>query len=141
MHAVLETARGNIVFRLMKTHSPRTVENFVKLAREGFYDGTIWHRVIDNFVAQGGCPIGDGTGGPGYTIEHETNDREHVKGAVAMARGRDLNSGGSQFYIARSRLQHLDGDYTVFGQVTAGLEVVDKLEAKDTLTRVTIVDA
>ena len=141
MHAILQTSRGNITFRLHMRASPKTVENFVKLARSRFYDGTVFHRVIDKFVVQGGCPRGDGTGDPGYTIEMEQNDRKHERGSVAMARGRALDSGGSQFYIARSRLPHLDGEYCVFGSVTAGIDVVDKIEEKDVVERVLIVDA
>ncbi len=140
MHAVLVTTRGNIIFRLRKTQAPKTVANFVKLARQGFYNGTTWHRVIDNFVVQGGCPKGDGTGGPGYTIDFEKTELETVKGAVAMARGRNPNSGGSQFYIARSRLPHLDGEDTIFGQVTSGIEIVDQIEQHEMIERVVIVD-
>lgn len=141
MHAILQTNKGNITFRLHARTAPKTVENFVKLARSRFYDGTIWHRVIDKFVIQGGCPRGDGTGGPGYTIAMEPNERKHERGSVAMARGRALDSAGSQFYIARSQLPHLDGEYCVFGSVTAGIDVVDKIEPKDTVERVLIVDA
>ena len=140
LHAILETARGNITVRLHRKDAPETVKNFVKLARERFYHETTFHRVIDKFVAQGCCPNGDGTGGPGYTIELECNDRKHERGSLAMARGRKLDSGGSQFYISRSRLPHLDGEYCVFGSVTAGLEVVDKLEPEDALKKVTIVE-
>lgn len=141
MHAILKTTRGNITIRLHGRTAPKTVENFVKLARDRFYDGTVWHRVIDSFVIQGGCPKGDGTGGPGYTIELETNERLHERGSVAMARGRAPDSAGSQFYISRSRLPHLDGDYCVFGTVTAGLEVVDSIELADQLENVMIVEA
>lgn len=140
MHAILETTKGNITIRLHRKDAPQTVRNFIKLARERFYDKTVWHRVIDNFVIQGGCPVGDGSGGPGYTIDAELNGREHQKGTVAMARGRKLDSAGSQFYIARSRLPHLDGQYTVFGSVTTGLEVVDAIQPNDELKSVMIVD-
>lgn len=140
MHAVLVTERGNVIFRLRQNKAPTTVANFVKLARAGFYNGTQFHRVIDNFVVQGGCPKGDGTGGPGYSIEFEDTGLECVKGAVAMARGRDRNSGGSQFYISRSRLPHLDGHDTIFGQVTSGLEIVDAIQQDEKLERVVIVD-
>ena len=95
MHAVLETTKGTIAFRLHKRVAPNTCENFVKLARQGFYAGTKWHRVIDNFVIQGGCPKGDGTGGPGYTIEAELSDREHVRGSGSRARGRRVDRGGN----------------------------------------------
>jgi len=140
MHAVLVTPKGNIAFRFHRSVAPKTVENFVKLARKGFYDGTKWHRVIDNFVIQGGCPNGDGRGGPGYTIEAELSDRKHLRGTVALARGQRLDSGGSQFYICRSSLPHLDGQYAIFGTVTAGLDVVDKIAKDDDLTRVAIVE-
>ncbi len=141
MHAVLETSKGTIAFRLHKRVAPKTCENFVKLARQGFYDKTKWHRVIDNFVIQGGCPKGDGTGGPGYAIDAEISDRNHVRGTVAMARGqKSVNSAGSQFYICRSTLPHLYGYDTIFGTVTAGLEVVDAVAAGDELLRVAIID-
>ena len=140
MHAVLETAKGSIAFRFHPKLAPKTVDNFVTLARKGFYDGTTWHRVIANFVIQGGCPRGDGKGGPGYTIDAELSDRKHLRGTVAMARGQGLNSAGSQFYICRSTLPHLDGYDTVFGEVTTGLDVVDKIELGDELTRVNIID-
>ncbi len=97
MHALIETSKGPITFRFDRDKAPTTVENFVTLARKGFYDKTTWHRVIDNFVIQGGCPRGDGRGGPGYTIEAELSDRKHLRGSVAMARGRSLNSAGSLF--------------------------------------------
>jgi len=140
MHAVIETDKGNITFRFHQRIAPKTCENFAKLAKQGFYDKTKFHRVIDNFVVQGGCPKGDGTGDPGYTIEAELSDRAHVRGTVAMARGRAMDSGGSQFYICRSTLPHLDGQYTIFGSVTAGLGVVDKLSQDDLLKRVSIVE-
>ncbi len=140
MHAVIDTTKGSITFRFDREKAPTTVENFVKLARKGFYDKTTWHRVIDNFVIQGGCPRGDGRGGPGYTIDAELSDRKHLRGTVAMARGRSLNSAGSQFYICRSTLPHLDGQYTVFGTVTTGLDVVDKIGMGDEVKRVSIVD-
>ncbi len=140
MHAVLETTKGTIAFRFHPQVAPSTCENFVKLARQGFYDNTKWHRVIDNFVIQGGCPKGDGTGGPGWSIAAELSDRKHVRGTVAMARGRHLDSAGSQFYICRSALPHLDAQYTVFGSVTAGLEVVDSIQAGDEIRRISIVE-
>lgn len=140
MYANLETTRGLITLRLRSNVAPETVKNFVKLAREGFYDGTKWHRAIPNFVIQGGCPEGTGKGGPGYTIDAELSEEKHTKGTVAMARGKSLDSAGSQFYIARSTLPHLDGEYTVFGQVTSGLEILDKIEKDDELKRVTIIE-
>ena len=139
MHAVIETTRGTIAFRFHPKDAPKTCDNFVKLARKGFYDNLNWHRCIPNFVIQGGCPKGDGTGGPGYTIDAELSEAKHVKGTVAMARGTSLNSAGSQFYIARTALPHLDKQYTVFGQVTAGFDVIDKIKAGDAIKKVSIV--
>jgi peptidyl-prolyl cis-trans isomerase B (cyclophilin B) len=140
MHAVIETSRGTIAFRLQQKDAPKTVDNFVKLAKKGFYDNLTWHRVIDNFVIQGGCPKGDGTGGPGYTIDAELNEAKHVKGTVAMARGQTMNSAGSQFYIARTTLPHLDKLYTVFGQVTSGYDVIDKIKRGDSIKKVSILE-
>lgn len=140
MHAVIETSRGSIAFRLQPKDAPKTCDNFVKLAKQGFYDNLTWHRVIDNFVIQGGCPKGDGTGGPGYTIDAELNANRHIKGTVAMARGQSLNSAGSQFYIARTALPHLDKQYTVFGQVTSGFDVIDKIKQGDSIKKVSIVE-
>jgi cyclophilin family peptidyl-prolyl cis-trans isomerase len=139
MHAVIETNRGTISFRMQEKDAPKTCANFVKLAQKGFYDNLTWHRVIDNFVIQGGCPKGDGTGGPGYTIDAELSEQKHVKGTVAMARGSTMNSAGSQFYIARTALPHLDKQYTVFGQVTAGFDVIDKIKQGDAIKKVSIV--
>ena len=139
MHAVLETNKGTIAFRFHKNRAPQTVEHFVRLARSGVYDGTKWHRVIPNFVIQGGCPKGDGSGGSmGFAIE--PTEAKHLRGSVALARARRPNSGGSQFYICRSTLPHLDGYDTVFGEVTAGIDVVDKIERGDEIKRVAIVD-
>lgn len=140
MHAVIETNRGTIAFRLQPKEAPKTCDNFVKLAKQGFYDNLTWHRVIDNFVIQGGCPKGDGTGGPGYTIDAELSESRHVKGTVAMARGSSLNSAGSQFYIARTSLPHLDKQYTVFGQVTSGFDVVDRIKQGDAIKKISIID-
>ena len=140
MHAVIETSKGTINFRLQAKEAPRTCENFVKLAKQGFYDNLTWHRVLPNFVIQGGCPKGDGTGGPGYTIDAELSELKHVKGTVAMARGQSLNSAGSQFYIARTSLPHLDKQYTVFGQVTSGFDVIDKISQGDVMKKVSILE-
>ena len=140
MHAVLETSRGTISFRLQPKEAPKTCQNFVKLAREGFYTNLKWHRVIPNFVAQAGCPSGDGKGGPGYDIEHEKSPRKHVPGAVAMARLKGERNHGSQFYIAHGALPHLDGQYTVFGQVTTGLQVLGRIQQGDVIRSVKIVE-
>lgn len=139
--AIIETEKGNIVLELFEKDAPKTVENFEKLIKQGFYDGLTFHRVIPNFVIQGGCPKGNGTGGPGYTIKCETkgNPRKHGKGALSMAHaGKD--TGGSQFFITHSPQPHLDGVHTVFGQVIEGMDVVNKIKAKDVMKKVTIVE-
>lgn len=139
--ARIATDKGDIVLELFLGEAPGTVENFTKLARSGFYDGLTFHRVIPNFVIQGGCPRGDGTGGPGYTIRCETdgNPHKHLRGSLSMAHaGRD--TGGSQFFICHSPQPHLDGKHTVFGQVTEGMDVVDRVRAGDHMTSVTIID-
>jgi peptidyl-prolyl cis-trans isomerase B (cyclophilin B) len=138
MHAVLDTTKGAISVLLRTQEAPKTCENFVKLAKEGFYTNVKWHRVIPHFVAQAGCPKGDGTGGPGYNITHEPTPRKHEKGAVAMARLDGDQTHASQFYIARTRLPHLDGQYTVFGNVTAGIQILDRLTQGDTIRTVRI---
>ena len=130
--ATIETEKGTIVIDLHEDVAPKTVANFVKLANEGFYDGLTFHRVIPGFVAQGGDPKGDGSGGPGYTLEAEISDLSHEKGTVAMARKPDevnpeRRSSGSQFYICLAPQPHLDGQYTIFGQVTEGMETVLRL--------------
>jgi len=132
--AVIETKFGKIVLEFFPDVAPNHVDNFKKLASEGFYDGTTFHRVIPGFVIQGGCPnskdddrSNDGTGGPGYTIDAEFNSRKHLRGTLSMARSRDPNSAGSQFYICVKNQPSLDGKYTVFGQVTEGMDVVDKI--------------
>ncbi|MGP4071986.1 peptidylprolyl isomerase [Piscibacillus sp. B03] len=128
-----------INIELFEEDAPNTVQNFVKLAEEGFYNGLTFHRVIPNFVIQGGCPRGDGTGGPGYTIKCETegNPRKHERGSLSMAHaGKD--TGGSQFFICHSSQPHLDGVHTVFGKVTDGVEVVDRVRPGDVMDKVTI---
>ena len=125
--AVIETNVGKIVVDFYPDDAPNTVANFIKLADQGFYDGLIFHRVIKGFMIQGGCPKGDGTGGPGYTIKAEFNSRKRVAGTVAMARTNDPDSAGSQFYICLAPQPFLDGKYTVFGQVTQGQDVVTKI--------------
>ncbi len=116
---------------------PNTVANFEKLAKEGFYDGLTFHRVIDDFVIQGGCPKGNGTGGPGYTIKCEINDNKHGTGALSMAHaGKD--TGGSQFFITHSPQPHLDGVHTVFGKVISGMDVVNSVKQGDKMLKVTI---
>jgi cyclophilin family peptidyl-prolyl cis-trans isomerase len=121
--------------------APKTVENFVTLAKKGFYNGLKFHRVVPDFVVQGGCPKGDGTGSPGYTIPAEFNARKHVRGTVAMARSQDPDSAGSQFYFCYGPTPHLDRNYTVFGQVTSGMEHVDRIKQGDTMKTVEIQEA
>jgi len=137
--AIIETEKGSIELELFDQDAPNTVDNFVKLASDGFYDGLTFHRVIPNFVIQGGCPKGDGTGGPGYTIKCEINPRKHAVGTLSMAHaGKD--TGGSQFFITHSPQPHLDGVHTVFGQVTSGMDVVNTIRPGDAMTKVTIVE-
>ena len=132
---------GVIVIEFYPADAPKTVENFVKLAKKGFYDGVTFHRREENFVIQGCDPKGNGTGGPGYTIPAEFNKQKHVRGAVAMARTQDPNSAGSQFYICLAPANFLDGQYTVFGIVTKGMDVVDKVKVGDKMKTVSIVEA
>ena len=121
--------------------APKTVENFVTLAKKGFYNGLTFHRVVPDFVVQGGCPKGDGTGGPGYTIPAEFNSKKHLRGTVAMARSQHPDSAGSQFYICYGATPHLDRNYTVFGQVTSGMEHVDRIKQGDRMKTVEILEA
>lgn len=140
-NAVIETEKGTMTVDLYEKDAPGTVANFVKLATSGFYDGLTFHRVIPNFVIQGGCPEGTGAGGPGYTIPCETqgNNQHHDRGVLSMAhRGKD--TGGSQFFICHSRTntQHLDKVHTCFGKVVEGLEVIDTIEQGDLISKITI---
>jgi peptidyl-prolyl cis-trans isomerase B (cyclophilin B) len=128
----MNTSEGAIGLELFDEDAPKTVENFRKLAGDGFYDGVIFHRVIKDFMIQGGCPEGTGRGGPGYNFEDEFNQHKIVRGALAMANA-GPNTNGSQFFIVTTdAAPWLDGKHTVFGQVTDGLDVVDKIEATDT---------
>ena len=120
--------------------APKTVENFVTLAKKGFYNGLAFHRVVPDFVVQGGDPKGNGTGGPGYTIKAEFNKQKHVRGSLAMARSQDPDSAGSQFYITYGPTPHLDGSYTVFGKVTSGMDHVDRIKQGDRMKSVAIVE-
>jgi cyclophilin family peptidyl-prolyl cis-trans isomerase len=130
--ATMTTSEGPITIELFDADAPKTVANFKKLAGEGFYDGLIFHRVIKDFMIQGGCPQGTGTGGPGYTFEDEFNDHKVVRGALAMANA-GPNTNGSQFFLVTTpEASWLDGKHTVFGQITEGLDVVDKIEAQPT---------
>jgi cyclophilin family peptidyl-prolyl cis-trans isomerase len=129
---------GQIQIELFPEDAPKTVESFLTLTQKGFYDGLTFHRIVPGFVAQGGDPKGDGTGGPGYTLKAEFNKRKHVRGTVAMARSQRPDSAGSQFYICFAPAVHLDGNYTVFGQVVNGMEVVDGLKVGDRMKTVRV---
>jgi peptidyl-prolyl cis-trans isomerase B (cyclophilin B) len=131
---------GEIRMEFFPQDAPKTVENFVTLAKKGFYDGLTFHRVVPDFVVQGGDPKGNGSGGPGYTIKAEFNKQKHVRGTVAMARSQDPDSAGSQFYICYGATPHLDGNYTVFGKVVTGMEHVDRIKQGDRMTAVAIVE-
>jgi peptidyl-prolyl cis-trans isomerase B (cyclophilin B) len=130
--AILQTTAGRVTVELDNEAAPKTVANFRKLASDGFYDGLTFHRVIPDFMIQGGCPQGTGTGGPGYTFEDEINDNKVVRGALAMANaGPDTN--GSQFFIVTTEAAPwLDGKHTVFGRVTDGMDAVEAIEAAPT---------
>ena len=127
----METSEGTMLLELWPDVAPGHTENFLKLVKQGFYDGLTFHRILPEFVIQGGCPRGDGTGGPGWQIKAEFNDKKHVKGVLSMARSAHPDSAGSQFFVClgRERCQHLDGEYTGFGIVIEGLDVVDKIGA------------
>jgi peptidyl-prolyl cis-trans isomerase B (cyclophilin B) len=130
--ATLHTSAGPVEVELFDADAPKTVENFRKLAGEGFYDGLIFHRVIPDFMVQGGCPEGTGTGGPGYTFEDEFNQHKIVRGALAMANS-GPNTNGSQFFIVTTEAAPwLDGKHTVFGQVSGGMETVEAIEGAET---------
>jgi peptidyl-prolyl cis-trans isomerase B (cyclophilin B) len=137
---VLENG-GVVEIQFLPEEAPGTVENFEKLANSGFYNGLTFHRVIPGFVAQGGCPIGNGTGGPGYTIKCETatNVTKHERGVLSMAHaGKD--TGGSQFFIVYEPQPHLNGVHTVFGKVTSGMDLVDQVHPGDKMQEVTVWD-
>lgn len=136
--ATIKMADGNeIVLELFDKDAPNTVANFEKLANSGFYNGLVFHRVIPGFVAQGGCPHGTGTGGPGYTINCEINPNKHERGALAMAHA-GRNTGGSQFYICYQPQAHLDDQHTVFGKVVKGMEHVDAFKGRDKMESVQV---
>jgi cyclophilin family peptidyl-prolyl cis-trans isomerase len=129
--ATLHTNHGAIAVELFDEDAPKTVDNFVKLSKDGFYNGISFHRVIPDFMIQGGCPRGDGTGGPGYQFEDEPNDHGIVRGALAMANA-GPNTNGSQFFIVTTEAASwLDGKHTVFGRVTEGMDVVDDISSVD----------
>lgn len=129
-----------VVLDLFENDAPNTVANFEKLANSGFYNGLVFHRVIPGFVAQGGCPQGTGTGGPGYTINCEINPNKHERGSLAMAHA-GRNTGGSQFYVCYEPQPHLDGQHTVFGKVVEGMEYVDAFKGRDKMEKVEVYEA
>jgi len=138
VHARIKTKKGDIVFKFYPHEAKQHSAAFIKLARAGFYDGLTFHRVIGDFMIQGGCPEGTGTGGPGYNLQAEFNNHKHIRGTVAAARSTNPNSAGSQFYICHGDTPHLDKQYTVFGQTTEGQDVIDAIRVGDVMESVTI---
>jgi peptidyl-prolyl cis-trans isomerase B (cyclophilin B) len=140
--ATIKTEKGDIELDLFAVDAPKTVNNFVFLARDNFYDGLTFHRVIDNFMAQGGCPYGTGTGGPGYKFEDETrtNPHKHETGSLSMANA-GPNTNGSQFFICHAPQPHLNGKHTVFGQVRRGINVVTSLRNGDKIKEIVITES
>jgi peptidyl-prolyl cis-trans isomerase B (cyclophilin B) len=139
--ATIETEKGDLVLELFAADVPVTVNNFVFLARDEFYDGLTFHRVVREpspFVVQGGDPEGDGTGNPGYFIDDEITEHTHVKGALSMARTSEPNTNGCQFFICLAVRHDLDGHYSVFGQLIEGWDVLDRIEQGDVINRITI---
>lgn len=150
MKAIISTNKGEMHVTFFEQDAPNTVANFVKLAKDGYYNGLKWHRVIPNFVIQGGCPNTregatgmPGTGGPGYQIDCELNGENqfHDRGVLSMAHA-GRNTGGSQFFVCHSRTQtaHLDRNHTVFGKVTDGLDVLDAIQQGDSIDRIEVID-
>ncbi len=141
IHAVIQTEKGDIELELYPQHAPFTVNNFVFLVQNGFYDGVIFHRVVSNFVIQGGDPTGTGRGGPGYKFADEVKDNPltHEKGVISMANA-GPNTNGSQFFITHSPQPHLNGKHTVFGKVSKGQDVVDAIQQGDVMTKVVILN-
>lgn len=141
MEAIIKTNKGEMKVSFYEKDAPNTVANFVKLANEGFYNGLTWHRVIPDFVIQGGCPNGTGAGGPGYKIDCELNgdNQYHDRGVLSMAHA-GRNTGGSQFFVCHSRRQtsHLDRNHTCFGKVIEGLEVIDEIRQGDKIESITV---
>lgn len=143
MHAIIKTNHGDMKVEFYEKDAPNTVDNFVKLSKDGFYDGLTWHRVLPDFVIQGGCPKGNGTGGPGYSIDCELDgdNQYHDRGVLSMAHA-GRNTGGSQFFVCHSRnnTAHLDGNHTCFGKVVEGVDVVDKIKVGDAIEKIEIID-
>ena len=129
--ASINTVHGKIVFKFYPKHAPNTVTRIIELIQQGFYDGISFHRVVPNFVAQAGDPTGRGTGGSGKRLKAEFNQLQHIKGTLAMARAESPDSADSQFYISLTTLPHLDGKYTIFGQVSQGLDILEKISQGD----------
>lgn len=136
--AQVHTTRGDFALELLPEIAPEHVNSFVFLARDKFYDGTKFHRVVPGFVAQGGDPTGTGTGGPGYTVPLEASREPFNRGAIGMARSSDPNSAGSQWFVTLGDAPHLNGQYTVFGKVTEGMDVVDSIEVGDSIVTLDI---
>jgi len=143
MKGIIKTNKGEMTVEFYEKDAPKTVENFVKLAKDGFYNGLTWHRVLPDFVIQGGCPVGNGTGGPGYSIDCELDgeNQYHDRGVLSMAHA-GRNTGGSQFFICHSRnnTAHLDRNHTCFGRVVEGLDVIDKIRQNDSIDEIIIID-
>jgi peptidyl-prolyl cis-trans isomerase B (cyclophilin B) len=143
MHAIISTEKGDMKVEFYQNDAPNTVANFTKLAKDGFYDGLTFHRVIPDFVIQGGCPNGTGAGGPGYQIDCELNgdNQFHDRGVLSMAHA-GRNTGGSQFFICHSRTNtaHLDRNHTCFGKVVEGVDVIDDIRQGDKMLKVTVVE-
>ncbi|MDD2983718.1 MAG: peptidylprolyl isomerase [Crocinitomicaceae bacterium] len=141
MEAIIKTNKGDMKVTFYDKDAPNTVANFVKLANEGYYNGLSWHRVLPDFVIQGGCPKGDGTGGPGYKIDCELTgeNQYHDRGVLSMAHA-GRNTGGSQFFVCHSRnnTAHLDRNHTCFGKVIEGLEVIDAIKEGDKIESITV---
>jgi len=134
----IHTGKGAIVLELSEDEAPNTVANFINLAEKGYYDGLTFHRVLPDFMIQGGCPNGDGRGGPGYVIADELSPRlRHTRGVISMANA-GPNTGGSQFFITHVPCPDLDGKHAIFGNVTSGMDVVDKIQKGDKVTKVTV---
>ena len=143
MKAIMNTEKGEMEIEFYKDDAPKTVENFVKLSKDGYYDGLTFHRVIPNFVVQGGCPDGTGAGGPGYSIDCELDgdNQFHDRGVLSMAHA-GRNTGGSQFFICHSRTNtaHLDRNHTCFGKVVKGVDVIDEIRQGDKINKIQIIE-
>lgn len=143
MNAIIKTNKGEMKVTFYEKDAPNTVANFVKLSKDGYYDGLTWHRVLPDFVIQGGCPKGNGTGGPGYAIDCELDgeNQYHDRGVLSMAHA-GRNTGGSQFFVCHSRTNtaHLDRNHTCFGKVVEGLDVIDKIKVGDSIDKIEILE-